>query len=99
MLQEDVMQLRKRLHKSLFGKAALAAVALAGTLFLAGAPSAQARDWDGHRVIVRSELRVRGPVFVERRPIFVERRPVYSYYAPVPVYRVYRDRFGCLHRY
>jgi hypothetical protein len=43
------MQLH-RLGKSLFGKAALASVALSGLLFLAGAPGAQAADRDdGHR--------------------------------------------------
>jgi len=40
------MQLHTHLRKSLFGKAALAAAALGGLLFFAGAPSAQAADRD-----------------------------------------------------
>ena len=46
------MQLHNHLMKSVFGKAALAAVLLSGILLFAGAPSAKANDWDdcNHRV-------------------------------------------------
>jgi hypothetical protein len=40
------MQLHKHLLKSVFGKTVLAAAALSGFLFFAGAPSAKANDWD-----------------------------------------------------
>lgn len=40
------MRLHTYLSKSLFGKAALAAAALGGLLFFAGAPGAQAADRD-----------------------------------------------------
>ena len=54
------MQLHTHLRKSLFGKAALATVALGGILFLAGAPKAQAADRDdGDRRNSRTEYRLR----------------------------------------
>jgi hypothetical protein len=40
------MQWHKRFLKSVFGKAALLAVALSGFLLFAGAPTAKANDWD-----------------------------------------------------
>ena len=40
------MQPHKYLLKSLFGKTALAGAVLSGFLLFAGAPSAQANDWD-----------------------------------------------------
>jgi hypothetical protein len=47
-----------RLGKSLFSKAALATAALAGLLFFAGAPGAQAADRDdGHRRFEQSDRR------------------------------------------
>jgi hypothetical protein len=70
--------------KSVFTKAALAAVALGGFLFFGGSPSAQARE-----VVV-----VRRPVIVER-PFY--RGPIYVRHE-VFVHG-WRDRFGCWHRY
>ena len=53
------MQLHTHLRKSLFGKAALATVALGGMLFLTGAPKAQAADRDdGDRRNSRTEYRL-----------------------------------------
>lgn len=53
------MQLHTHLRKSLFGKTALATVALGGILFLAGAPKAQAADRDdGDRNNSRTEYRL-----------------------------------------
>ena len=53
------MQVHTHLRKSLFGKAALATVALGGILFLAGAPKAQAADRDdGDRRNSRTEYRL-----------------------------------------
>jgi hypothetical protein len=84
------MQLHTNLMKSIFGKAALAAVALGGFLFFGGASSAQARE-----IVV-----VRRPVVVERRPVIVERPLFYGPYVRHEVFvHGYRDRFGCWHRY
>jgi hypothetical protein len=85
------MQLHKHLLKSLFGKAALAAAALAGFLFLGGAPSAQAREV----VVVRRA--VARPVVVVHRGFYAP-RPFY-YGRPVVVVHGWYDRFGCWHRY
>jgi hypothetical protein len=53
------MQVHTHLGKSLFGKAALATVALGGLFFLAGAPKAQAADRDdGERRNSRTEYRL-----------------------------------------
>jgi hypothetical protein len=53
------MQLHTHLRKSLFGKAALAAVTLGGMLFLTGAPKAQGADRDdGDRRNSRTEYRL-----------------------------------------
>jgi len=53
------MQLHTHLRKSLFGKATLAAAALSGLLFVAGAPKAQAADRDAcERRIARTEHRL-----------------------------------------
>jgi hypothetical protein len=51
------MQLHRHLLKSVFGKAALAAAALGGFLFFAGAPGAQAHDRDDCRRAVRYDDR------------------------------------------
>ncbi len=81
------MQLHTHVLKSVFGKAALAAVALGGFLFFGGAPSAQARE-----VVV-----VRRPVIIER-PVYVG--PGYLHYERHEVFvHGWRDRFGCWHRY
>jgi hypothetical protein len=93
------MQLHKHLLKSVFGKAALAAVSLGGFLFFAGAPSAQARDRDDyHRPVIRYDnWRLH------------EAREHRGYYSPQANYwrherreafeHGWRDRFGCWHRY
>ncbi len=53
------MQLHKHLMKSIFGKAALAAVVLSGILLFAGAPSAKANDWDDcNRRVTYAEFRL-----------------------------------------
>ena len=53
------MQVHTHLRKSLFGKAALAAAALGGLLFFAGAPKAQAANRDDcERRISRTEYRL-----------------------------------------
>jgi hypothetical protein len=53
------MHLHTHLRKSLFGKAVLAAAALGGFLFFAGAPKAQAADRDDcERRIARNEYRL-----------------------------------------
>jgi hypothetical protein len=51
------MRLHRHLGKSRFGKVALAAVALGGFLFSAGAPSAEAHDRDECRRAVRYDHR------------------------------------------
>src|SRR5260370_32456559 len=57
--REDVIQLYKHLMKSIFGKAALAAVALSGILLFAGTPSAKANDWDDcNRRVTYAEFRL-----------------------------------------
>ena len=81
------MQLYTHLLKSVFGKAALAAVALGGFLFFGGASSAQARE-----VVV-----VRRPVIMERPAYY---GPGYLRYERHEVFvHGWRDRFGCWHRY
>ncbi len=56
------MQLYKHLMKSIFGKAALAAVVLSGILLFAGAPSAKANDWDDcNRRVASRVLAARTP--------------------------------------
>ena len=53
------MQLHKHLVKSIFGKAALAAAVLSGFLLFAGAPSANANDWDNcNRRVAYVEFRL-----------------------------------------
>lgn len=53
------MQLHKHLVRSIFGKAALAAVVLSGFLLFAGAPSAKANDWDNcNRRVAYVEFRL-----------------------------------------
>jgi hypothetical protein len=79
----------KGILKSVFGKAALAAVVLGSALSFAGAPNAQAAE----RVIVRYGYRA--PIV---RRVYVGPRP-YAYVAPRVVVRRWYDRFGCWHRY
>jgi hypothetical protein len=79
--------------KSVLGKAALATAALGGFLFFSGAPSAQARDWDGYRrPVVRHEVIVNRGYF----------GPRVEYVGPVRhevFIHGWRDRYGCWHRY
>jgi len=93
------MQRHRHLLKTVMGKAALAALALGGFLFLAGAPSAEARDSDDyHRPVVRYDnWRLH------------EAREHHGYYSPQANYwryerheafeRGWRDRRGSWHRY
>jgi hypothetical protein len=74
------------LMRSMFGKAALAAVVLGGALSFAGAPNAQAAER-----IVRREVIVHRDFYGPRFDRRFERRPVFV--------RGYYDRFGCWHRY
>src|SRR5260370_42494947 len=61
--REDVMQLYKHLMKSIFGKAALAAVVLSGILLFSGTPSAEANDLDEcNRRVTHAEIRL--PQFI-----------------------------------
>jgi len=77
--------------KSMWKKAALAAVTLGGLLCFGAVSSAQA-----HPVVV-----VRRPVVVVHHAFYGPRPYYYSYgYArPVFVEHGWRDRFGCWHRY
>jgi hypothetical protein len=79
----------KGILKSVFGKAALAAVVLGGALSFAGASNAQAAE----RVIVH--YGDRAPIV---RRVYVAPRP-YVYVAPRVVVHGWYDRFGCWHRY
>jgi hypothetical protein len=93
------MRLHRHLLKSVFSKAALAAVALGGFLFFAGAPGAQAHDRDDYR----------RPVMRYDNWRLHEARENHGYYSPQANYWRYerheafehgwRDRFGCWHRY
>ena len=77
--------------KSMWKKAALAAVTLGGLLCFGGASSAQA-----HPVVV-----VRRPVVVVLHGYYGPRRFYYDYGYTRPVFieHGWRDRFGCWHRY
>jgi hypothetical protein len=82
-----------RLHihlKSMWKKAALAAVALGGLLCFAGAASAKAAEV----VVVRRPIVVVRPGFYGPRPFYY-----YRYGRPVVVVHGWYDRFGCWHRY
>jgi len=77
--------------KSAFTKAALATAALGGFLFFSGAPSAQAREFEYRRPIVRHEVIVSRGYFGPRA----------EYFGPVRheiFIHGWRDRFGCWHR-
>ena len=57
------MKLPALSFQSIFGKATLAALALGGFLFLVGAPSAMANDWDNYnRRVSYTEWRYREAV-------------------------------------
>jgi hypothetical protein len=85
------MQRHKGLLKSVFGKAALAAIALGGSLLLGGAPSAQAGQvYAYQRPVARYEVRhgFHSPAANYWR---YQRHEVFAH--------GWRDRFGCWHRY
>jgi len=87
----------KGILKSMFGKAALAAVVLGGALSFAGASNAQAAE----RVVVRYGYRapVVRRVYVAPRPfVYAAPRPR-VYVAPHVFVRGWYDRFGVWHRY
>jgi hypothetical protein len=85
------MQLHKRLLKFVFGKAALAAIALGGSLFFAGAPSAQAGQvYAYQRPVVRYEVR-HGYYSPAANYWRYERRDAFAH--------GWRDRFGRWHRF
>jgi hypothetical protein len=75
--------------KSMWKKAALAAVALGGLLCFGGVASAQP-----HEVIV-----VRRPIVVVRPGYYGPRPFYYGYGRPVIIEHGWRDRLGCWHRY
>jgi hypothetical protein len=79
----------KGILKSMFGKAALAAVVLGGALSFVGASNAQAAE----RVVVGYGYR--GPVV---RRVYVAPAPYIRFEHRVVV-RGWYDRFGCWHRY
>src|ERR1039457_3092703 len=57
-VEEDATSMRHRLNNSLFGKAALAAAALAGFLMFTGAPLLRADNDDCQRRVVRADHRL-----------------------------------------
>ena len=86
------MRLHMHSLKSLVGKIVLSAVALSGFLVFAGAPAAQARDWDD-RPVARYDR------FHDRA---FEHRGYYGHgdYWHHEAYRhAWRDRYGYWHRY
>jgi hypothetical protein len=97
--KEDVMQWHKSVLKSVFGKAALAAAALGGFMFLGGVSSAQAAP-----AYVYSRPAVRYDNYRAHEAVVR-----HGYYSPAANYWRYerheayvhgwRDRFGCWHRY
>jgi hypothetical protein len=82
----------KGMLKSMFGKAALAAVVLGGALSFVGASNAQAAE----RVVVRG-YGYHG--YGYRGPVIRRGGPVYLHGGPRVVVRGWYDRFGCWHRY
>jgi hypothetical protein len=91
------MQLHRHLRKSVFGKAALAAVALGGFLFLAGAPNAQAREFRDRPVARYDNFRVHEAV--ERHGYYSPQANYWRYERREAFEHGWRDRFGCWHRY
>ena len=93
------MQWHKSILKSVFGKAALAAVALGGFLFFGGASSAQSAQVYGYPRPAARYDNYRLHEAIER----------HGYYSPEANYwrherheareRGWYDRFGCFHRY
>src|SRR5216684_2336554 len=84
------MQLHKHLMKSIFGKAALAAVVLSGILLFAGAPSAKANDWDDcNRRVTYAEFRLHQSIVY------------FGYYSPQAAYWRHerQEAFEQLERY
>ncbi|MBV8514926.1 MAG: hypothetical protein JO260_06465 [Acidobacteria bacterium] len=80
------MQWHKSVLKAIFGKAALAAVALGGFMFFGGASNTQAAEvYVYHRPVVRYYV---GPSYYRPAPHW---RHEYV--------RGWYDRFGCWHRY
>jgi hypothetical protein len=77
--------------KSMWNKAALAAVTLGGLICFGGASSAEARPV----VVVRRPVVVVDGGFYSPRPFAYS----YGYARPVYVRHGWRDRFGCWHRY
>jgi hypothetical protein len=93
------MQTHTHLLKSVFGKAALAAAALGGFLFLAGAPSAQAHDWDDHRraAIRYDDWRLREAI--ERHGFYSREANYWRHERHEAFEHGWRDGYGCWHRY
>ncbi len=84
------MQLHKHLMKSIFGKAALAAVVLSGILLFSGAPSAKANDWDDcNRRVTYTEFRLHQSIVY------------FGYYSPQAAYwrRERHEAYERLERY
>ena len=93
------MQLHTHLLKSVFGKAALAGVALSGFLLFAGAPGAQARDRDDYRrpVVRYDDYRLRGAI--ERHGFYSPQANHWRYERHEAFEHGWRDRYGYWHRY
>jgi hypothetical protein len=92
------MQMHKHLLKSLFGKAALAAAALGGFLFFAGAPGAQAHDRDDYRPAVRYD-NYRLHEAIEHRGYYSRDANYWRHERHEAYEHCWRDRDGYWHRY
>jgi hypothetical protein len=93
------MQLHKRLINSMFGKAALAAAALGGFLFFAGAPAAQAQPYGyRERPIVRYD-NYRLHRAIVRDGFYSPQANYWRFNRRVVYAHPWCDRFGVWHRY
>jgi hypothetical protein len=92
------MPMHTHLLKSLFGKAVLAAAALGGFLFFAGAPSAQAHDRDDCRPAIRYD-NYRLHEAIEHRGYYSREANYWRHERHEAYEHRWRDRDGYWHRY
>jgi hypothetical protein len=92
------MLLNLKVLKSVAAKAILTATAVAGFFAFAGAPSAEARDWNDGRAVVRyDDYRLHRAE--ERRGFYSPAANHWRYERREALAHGWRDRFGCWHRY
>ncbi|HME13391.1 MAG TPA: hypothetical protein VKF79_11045 [Candidatus Acidoferrum sp.] len=90
------MQLHMHSMKSLVGKIVLGAVALGGLLAFAGAPAAQARDWDDRPVVRYDNFREREAI--EHHGYYSRQAEHWRHERREAFAHGWRDRYGYWHR-